>query len=236
MVRPGMAIYGVYPEPKFRQARTFWICARLSALRARVVYVKKLPPAKRRLQPRLRREAATRGSRRCPSATPTAGRARRREGRASPHQATRLYPVIASVSASHTIVGNRRRSRRVQVGDVATFFDWRRDRGPRTSRGVRRFGLRPDDAPQPAAFAPRRRDHVLKGAGRGAGRCDARSRAADRMSRPSAHSTRQRSHAVQGMSAAEQPRRRRSALSGRPSAARYIDARISRVTSARDGH
>jgi alanine racemase len=34
-----------------------------------------------------------------------------------------LYPVIASVSASHTIVEIGRESR-VQIGDVATMWDW----------------------------------------------------------------------------------------------------------------
>jgi alanine racemase len=35
-----------------------------------------------------------------------------------------LYPVIASVSASHTIV-EIGRDARVQIGDVATLWDWR---------------------------------------------------------------------------------------------------------------
>jgi alanine racemase len=40
-----------------------------------------------------------------------------------------LYPVIASVSASHTIVeiGSERR---VQIGDVATLFDWQQGSRP----------------------------------------------------------------------------------------------------------
>ena len=51
----------------------------------------------------------------------------------------RLYPVIASVSASHTIVRSDAETR-VEIGDVATLWDWQAGRGPRTSarRAARR--------------------------------------------------------------------------------------------------
>ena len=112
MVRPGMALYGIYPEPEFRTDR-----------RAR-------PAAGARAQGARRLRQAARRPARAPATTaPTwrkrrhvdrdaAGRPRRRlprvaaKGGARPHR-RRLYPVIASVSASHTIVeiGPERASR-----------------------------------------------------------------------------------------------------------------------------
>jgi alanine racemase len=41
----------------------------------------------------------------------------------------RTYPVIASVSASHTIV-EIGAERRVEIGDVATCWDWREGSRP----------------------------------------------------------------------------------------------------------
>jgi len=41
----------------------------------------------------------------------------------------RLYPVIASVSASHTIV-EIGAERRVEIGDVATLWDWQPESRP----------------------------------------------------------------------------------------------------------
>ena len=121
MVRPGMAIYGVYSEPEFRGAGLMDLRPAM-ALRARVAYVKQvsrgesvgysrayiaqndvwvatLPVGHSDGWPR----AAAKG-------------ARVRIG-------DRSYPVIASVSASHTIVeiGS---ARRVDIGDVATLWDW----------------------------------------------------------------------------------------------------------------
>ena len=65
----------------------------------------------------------------------------------------RLYPVIASVSASHTIV-EIGAEQTVQAGDVATLFDWAEGSRPEdVAVGVRRVGLRPADAPQPAPAA-----------------------------------------------------------------------------------
>lgn len=121
MVRPGMAIYGVYPEQAFRKAAVMTLRPAL-ALRCRVAYVKQLEPG----------ESA--GYSRAYVATRPVWVATLPVGHADgwPRVAARggtvrigsqLYPVIASVSASHTIVevGS---APRVSIGDVATLFDW----------------------------------------------------------------------------------------------------------------
>lgn len=67
-----------------------------------------------------------------------------------------LYPIIASVSASHTIVeiGD---NPRVRIGDEATLFDWTEGSRPEdlSGGGLRRIGGRPDDAPESAAAETR---------------------------------------------------------------------------------
>ena len=63
----------------------------------------------------------------------------------------RMYPVIASVSASHTLVeiGD---TPAVKAGDVATLFDWEDGSRPEdVAAATGGIGLRPDDAPQPAS-------------------------------------------------------------------------------------
>ncbi len=120
MVRPGMALFGVYSEPEFRAAGVLDLRPAL-ALRARVAYVKQL------------RRGESAGYNRAYVAERDVWVATLPLGHADgwPRVAAqgarlrigdRLYPVIASVSASHTIVEIGEENR-VAIGDVATFFD-----------------------------------------------------------------------------------------------------------------
>jgi len=121
MVRPGMAIYGVYSEPEFRGTGVMDLRPAM-ALRARVAYVKQVPRgdsvgynrayiAKDDVWVATLPVGHTDG---WPRVAAKGARVRIGE---------RLYPVIASVSASHTIV-EVGAERRVEVGDVATLWDW----------------------------------------------------------------------------------------------------------------
>jgi alanine racemase len=121
MVRPGMAVFGVYPEPAFRAAGVLNLRPAL-ALRARVIYVKQLQPG----------ESA--GYNRAYMARDPVWVATLPVGHADglPREAAKggrvringsLYPIVASVSASHSIV-EIGAERRVETGDEATFFDW----------------------------------------------------------------------------------------------------------------
>ena len=121
MVRPGMAIFGVYSEPPFRRAGTMDLKPAV-ALRTRVILVKQLQAG----------ESA--GYNRAFMATAPTWIATLPVGHADgwPRTAAKgarvrigsqLYPVVASVSASHTIV-NLGPQTTVRIGDVATLFDW----------------------------------------------------------------------------------------------------------------
>ena len=121
MVRPGMALFGIYSEQPFRSAGILDLRPAVS-LKARVIYVKKLPKG----------ESA--GYNRAYVAKDDVWVATLPVGHADgwPRDAAkgakvrigaRLYPVIASVSASHTIV-EVGPEQTVQAGDVATFFGW----------------------------------------------------------------------------------------------------------------
>jgi alanine racemase len=121
MVRPGMALLGIYPEPAFRTQGALDLRPAV-ALRARVAYVKKLAAG------------TSAGYSRAFMATEDTWLATVPVGHADgwPRIAAqgarlrirgRLYPVVASVSASHTIV-NLGPETSVQAGDVATCFDW----------------------------------------------------------------------------------------------------------------
>ena len=121
MVRPGMALYGIYPEPGFRQTRGLDLKPAL-ALKTRVAYVKRLEAGE------------TAGYNRAYVARSPAWIATLPVGHADglPRVAAKggrvringaLYPIVASVSASHTIV-EIGRQRTVEIGDEATLFDW----------------------------------------------------------------------------------------------------------------
>ena len=120
MVRPGMAIFGMYPEPQFRGTALLDLRPAVS-LKARVIYVKPL------------RAGESAGYNRAYVAARDVWVATLPVGHADglPRVAAkggrvrigdRLYPLIASVSASHSIVEVGAEPR-VSVGDVATLFD-----------------------------------------------------------------------------------------------------------------
>jgi alanine racemase len=121
MVRPGMAIYGVYSEPPFRALGVMDLRPAV-ALRARVAYVKQL------------RAGDSAGYNRAYLAREDVWVATLPVGHADglPRAAAKgarvringqLFPIVATVSASHCIalLGPEPRAR---IGDVATLFDW----------------------------------------------------------------------------------------------------------------
>jgi alanine racemase len=121
MVRPGMALWGIYPEPAFRTQGALDLRPAV-ALRARVAYVKKLAAG------------TSAGYSRAFMATADTWVATLPVGHADgwPRVAAkgaqvrirgRRFPVVASVSASHTIV-NLGPETDVRAGDIATCFDW----------------------------------------------------------------------------------------------------------------
>ena len=127
MVRPGMAIYGIYSENEFRTAGVMELRPAIS-LKARVVYVKQL------------RKGESAGYNRAYVAkndvwvaTLPVGHAdgwpRAAAKGARVRIASELYPVVASVSASHSIVEIGSQPR-VKIGDVATMFDWQQGSRP----------------------------------------------------------------------------------------------------------
>ena len=120
MVRPGMAIYGIYSENEFRHAGAMDLRPAIS-LKAQVAYVKKL------------RKADSAGYNRAYMAMDDVWVATLPVGHADgwPRMAAKgakvringeMFPVIASVSASHCIV-EIGREERVKIGDTATLFD-----------------------------------------------------------------------------------------------------------------
>ena len=120
-VRPGMALYGIYPEPAFRTAGLLELSPAI-ALKARVAYVKQLQSGESAGYNR-----AYVAQRPVWIATLPVGHADGLPRVAAKGGRVRiggsLYPIVASVSASHTIVeigGDRR----VDIGDDATVFDW----------------------------------------------------------------------------------------------------------------
>ena len=121
MVRPGMALWGIYPEPVFRTQGALDLRPAV-ALRARVAYVKKLAAGTSAGYSR-----AFVASEDTWVATVPVGHAdgwpRIAAKGAHLRIRGRAYPVVASVSASHTIVALGRDTD-VQAGDIATCFDW----------------------------------------------------------------------------------------------------------------
>jgi alanine racemase len=127
MVRPGMALYGVYSEPEFRRAGTLDLRPALS-LKARVAYVKQLP------------KGDSAGYNRAYMAKNDVWVATLPIGHTDglPREATQgarvringaLYPIVATISASHCIVEIGAESR-VKIGDEATVFDWQEGSRP----------------------------------------------------------------------------------------------------------
>jgi alanine racemase len=127
MVRPGMAIYGVYSEQEFRESTALALRSAL-ALKARVAYVKRLEAgdsagynrAYRAEKPVWIATLPVGHTDGLPRAV--AGKAKVRIGRA-------LYPIVASISASHTIV-EIGPEKTVEIGDEATIFDWQEGSRP----------------------------------------------------------------------------------------------------------
>ena len=121
MVRPGMALYGVYSEAPFRSLGILDLKPAF-ALRARVLYVKLL-----RAGESAGYERAYRAKQNVWVATLPVGHADGLPRAAAKGARVRigdaLYPIVASVSASHTIVEVGSEPR-VRIGDVATLFDW----------------------------------------------------------------------------------------------------------------
>jgi alanine racemase len=121
MVRPGMAVYGVYSEQAFRTMDVLDLRPAM-ALRARVAYVKQLRAGESAGYSR-----AYVAARDVWVATLPVGHADGWPRAAAQGARVRigdaLYPVIASVSASHTIVEIGSEPR-VSIGDVATMWDW----------------------------------------------------------------------------------------------------------------
>ena len=127
MVRPGMALYGIYPEPAFRKAKKVALRPAL-AFRTRVVYVKKLEAGESAGYERA--FVAKTGTW---IATLPVGHAdgwpRVAAKGAKVRIGAAMYPVIASVSASHTLV-EIGPNPVVTIGDVATLFDWQEGSRP----------------------------------------------------------------------------------------------------------
>lgn len=127
MVRPGMAVFGVYSEQPFRDMGVMDLRPAMS-LKARVIYVKKLRQgesagysraymAKQDVWVATLPVGHTDG---WPRTTPKGARVR---------IGGEMYPVIASVSASHCILEIGAEPR-VSLGDVATLFDWQEGSRP----------------------------------------------------------------------------------------------------------
>lgn len=130
VVRPGMALFGQYSMPRFRDLDLLDLRPSMS-LKARVALVKKLEKGEPAGY-----EAAYTADRDVWIATIPAGHVDGVPRVAANGGWVRLgetrYPIIASVSASHTIV-EIGPEKTVNEGDVATYFDWR-------------DGSRPEDA------------------------------------------------------------------------------------------
>jgi alanine racemase len=121
MVRPGMVLYGVYPDPKFRTGAKVSLRPAVG-LRARVAYVKRLAAGASAGYERAYMAKADTWIATLPIGH-TDGWPRVAAKGARVRINGRHYPVIASVSASHTIVeiGSEQT---VRAGDVATMYDW----------------------------------------------------------------------------------------------------------------
>ena len=121
MVRPGMVLYGIYPETKFRAMKRMDLRPAV-AFRTRVLFGKKL-----RAGESAGYERAFVAKRDTWIATLPVGHAdgwpRAAAKGAKVRIGARHYPVVASVSASHTLI-DMGPEPTARVGDVATLFDW----------------------------------------------------------------------------------------------------------------
>ena len=121
MVRPGMALFGQYSLPRFRDMDRLDLRPSMS-LKARVALVKQLQEGDAAGY-----EAAYQADRDVWIATIPAGHVDGVPRVAANGGWVRIggthYPIIASVSASHTIV-EIGPEKTVHEGDVATYFDW----------------------------------------------------------------------------------------------------------------
>ena len=127
MVRPGMALFGVYPEPKFRSLNRMTLRP-AAALRARVALVKRLAAGDSAGYNR----AYVAGADTWIATLPVGhadGWPRVAAKGATVRIGERRYPVIASVSASHTILEIGPEPT-VKIGDVATLWDWQEGSRP----------------------------------------------------------------------------------------------------------
>ena len=122
MVRPGMAIYGVYSEEVFRKSSALALRSTL-ALKARVAYVKRLEAGDSAGYNRAYRAEKPVWIATLPVGH-TDGLPRGVAGRAKVRIGDSLYPIVASVSASHTIV-EIGPDKTVEIGDEVAIFDWR---------------------------------------------------------------------------------------------------------------
>ncbi|MBZ5497515.1 MAG: alanine racemase [Acidobacteriia bacterium] len=120
MVRPGMALFGIYSEKEFRSLGLMALRPALR-LKARVLYVKQLSKGESAGYNR-----AYRAEHDVWVATLPVGHADGLPRAAAKGARVRigevLYPIIASISASHCIVEIGSEPR-VHNGDIATFFD-----------------------------------------------------------------------------------------------------------------
>jgi len=122
MVRPGMAIYGVYSEEVFRRSPALVLRSAL-ALKARVAYVKRLEAGDSAGYNRAYRAEKPVWIATLPVGH-TDGLPRGVAGKAKVRIGDSLYPIVASVSASHTIV-EIGPDKTVEIGDEVAIFDWR---------------------------------------------------------------------------------------------------------------
>jgi len=127
MVRPGMALFGIYSEQEFRAMGLLDLRPALS-LKARVIYVKQLAAGEsagynRVYVARNNVWVATVPVGHADGLPRTAAKGAKVQIRGS------LYPIIASVSASHCIVEIGPEPA-VQAGDEATFFNDRQGSRP----------------------------------------------------------------------------------------------------------
>ncbi len=122
MVRPGMAIYGVYSEQEFRGSPALALRSAL-ALKARVAYVKRLEAGDSAGYNRAYRAEKPVWIATLPVGH-TDGLPRGVAGKAKVRIGDALYPIVASVSASHTIV-EIGPEKTVEIGDEVSIFDWR---------------------------------------------------------------------------------------------------------------